>query len=157
MRVAGYRLGSSKESSGYSDVSAKATPPILLIVEDLHWADRSTLDLLAYLARNFRDERVFTIATFRSDELHRRHPLTAWLAESERQMQSERFDLARFDRAGVVELLTTITPGCPRRRSTADSIADRSDGNPFFVEGWWRPSRIEDKCAGGCRGRCVAC
>src|SRR5690349_10706823 len=82
--------------------------PVLLVVEDLHWADRSTRDLLAYLARNARDERLLIVGTFRTDELHRRHPLTAWLAETERLPDVERIDLARFDRTELVALLTGI-------------------------------------------------
>src|SRR4029078_11684401 len=55
--------------------------PVLLVIEALHWADRSTRDLLAFLWRNMREERLCIVGTFRSDDLHRRHPLTAWLAE----------------------------------------------------------------------------
>ena len=109
------------------------TTPVLLIVEDLHWADRSTRDLLAYLAHNTRDERLLTIATYRADEMHRRHPLTAWLAESERQPRTERMELARFERAEVGELLTSIAGFAPDA-SLVDSIARRSDGNAFFAE-----------------------
>ncbi len=109
------------------------TAPLLLIVEDLHWADRSTRDLLAFLARNARDERLLIVGTFRIDELHRRHPLTAWLAEAERQPRVERIDLARFERDELVELLAAIT-GAPPTPALVDSIARRSDGNAFFAE-----------------------
>ena len=81
----------------------------------MHWADRSTRDLLAFLTRNARDERLMLIATFRSDELHRRHPLTAWLAETERQPRVERVDLERFERGELVELLTGIAGAPPSR------------------------------------------
>ena len=107
--------------------------PVVLIVEDLHWADRSTRDLLAFLARNARDERLLIVATFRTDELHRRHPLTAWLAEAERQHRVERIDLARFERDELAELLTAIT-GAPPTPTLVASIARRSDGNAFFAE-----------------------
>lgn len=109
------------------------TTPVLLVIEDLHWADRSTRDLLAFLARNARAERLLMIATFRSDELHRRHPLTAWLAETERQARVERIDLGRFGRTEVVELLTGIA-GAPPSGVLVDSIVRRSDGNAFFAE-----------------------
>jgi DNA-binding CsgD family transcriptional regulator/tetratricopeptide (TPR) repeat protein len=109
------------------------TSPVLLVIEDLHWADRSTRDLLAYLARNGRDERVLIIATFRTDELHRRHPLTRWLAEAERQPRVERVDVGRFERSELVELLTGISGERPSP-SLVDSIARRSDGNAFFAE-----------------------
>jgi len=107
--------------------------PALLVVEDLHWADRSTRDLLSFLTRNLRDQRLLIIGTFRSDELHRRHPLTSWLAEAERQPRVERIDLARFDRDELIEMLTAIA-GAPPQTSTVDSIARRSDGNAFFAE-----------------------
>jgi predicted ATPase len=73
--------------------------PLLLVVEDLHWADRSTRDLLAFLVRNLRAGRVLLVATYRSDELHRRHPLRPFLAE-----------LARSGRADRVELQPTPSP-----------------------------------------------
>jgi DNA-binding CsgD family transcriptional regulator/tetratricopeptide (TPR) repeat protein len=107
--------------------------PVLLVVEDIHWADRSTRDLLAFLARNARDERLLLVGTFRTDELHRRHPLTAWLAEAERQPRVERIDVGRFERSELVELLTAIA-GTPPGTALVDSIARRSDGNAFFAE-----------------------
>jgi predicted ATPase len=58
--------------------------PVVLAVEDLHWADDSTRELLAFLVRNAQEERVLLLVTFRSDELHRRHPLLPWLAEVDR-------------------------------------------------------------------------
>jgi DNA-binding CsgD family transcriptional regulator/tetratricopeptide (TPR) repeat protein len=109
------------------------TSPVLLVVEDLHWADRSTRDLLAFLARNARAERLLIIGTFRSDELHRGHPLTTWLAEAERQPRVERIDLARFERDELVALLTAIA-GAPPSASLVESVALRSDGNAFFAE-----------------------
>ena len=61
-----------------------ATRPVLFVVEDLHWADQSTLDLAAFLIRSLRGGRVLLVATYRSDELHRRHPLRPLLAGWER-------------------------------------------------------------------------
>ena len=110
-----------------------AERPVLLVIEDLHWADRSTRDLLAFLWRNARDERLLIVGTFRSDELHRRHPLTAWLAEAERQPRVERLDLGRFERHELTELLTGII-GAPPAPTLLDSVARRSDGNAFFAE-----------------------
>ena len=109
------------------------TSPVLLVVEDLHWADRATRDLLGFLARNRRDERLLVVTTFRSDELHRRHPLSGWLAEAERQQRMERLDLARFERAELVQLLAAIA-AAPPDDAMVDSIARRSDGNAFFAE-----------------------
>ncbi|MEO8437681.1 MAG: AAA family ATPase [Chloroflexota bacterium] len=112
------------------------TAPVLLLIEDLHWADRSTRDLLAFLSRNGRDERLLIVGTFRTDELHRRHPLTRWLAEAERQRRVERIDIARFERDEVTELVERLSSiaGEPLARTVLESIAERSDGNAFFAE-----------------------
>jgi hypothetical protein len=59
-------------------------PPIVLVLEDLHWADASTRDFLTFLVRSARTEPLCLVATYRSDELHRRHPLRPVLAELER-------------------------------------------------------------------------
>src|SRR3954451_7868754 len=107
--------------------------PVLLVVEDLHWADRSTRDLLAFLWRNMRDERLCIVGTYRSDVLHRRHPLSARLAEAERQPRVDQLDLGRLGRRELADLLTGIL-GAPPASSLVESIARRSDGNPFFAE-----------------------
>ena len=69
--------------------------PAVIAIEDLHWADRSTRDLLAYLIRSLRREPIVLVATYRSDELHRRHPLRAFLTAHAGGV--ERIELARFD------------------------------------------------------------
>ena len=61
-----------------------ADQPMVLVLEDLHWSDRSTRDLLAFLVRNLRAERIVVVATYRSDEFHRGHPLRPFLAELDR-------------------------------------------------------------------------
>ena len=103
------------------------------MVEDVHWADPSTLDLLSYLARNSHEAGIVLVATFRTDELHRRHPLLPYLAELERGRATQRIDLARFDR---MELSAQIGAIRDRQADTdlLEAIYSRSDGNPFFVE-----------------------
>ena len=89
--------------------SASATVvPTLLVLEDLHWADHSTRDFLVFLARNLRDARVLVVGTFRTDDLHRRHPLRPVLAELDRSGAAHRLDLARFDRDEIAELIAAI-------------------------------------------------
>jgi predicted ATPase len=106
--------------------------PVLLVMEDLHWADPATRDGIAFIVRNLRSDRVLLLLTFRSDELHRRHPLMAWLAELERTGRVARLDLERLDPAHTNELLSGILGEEPAGR-LADRIHERSDGNPFFV------------------------
>ena len=67
-----------------------AESPVVFAVEDLHWADRSTLEFLSSLVRGLRDERLLLVCTYRSDELHRPHPLRPFLAEEERREVVER-------------------------------------------------------------------
>jgi DNA-binding CsgD family transcriptional regulator/tetratricopeptide (TPR) repeat protein len=110
-----------------------AERPALLVVEDLHWADRSTRDLLAYLVRNLRHGRLLLVATYRSDELHRRHPLRPFLAELDRGRRVERLELARFGPAEVAAQLAGIQ-GAPVPAELAARIHARSGGNAFFVE-----------------------
>src|SRR5215212_6518173 len=107
--------------------------PTVLVVEDLHWADRSTRDLLAFLVRNLRHGRLLLLLTYRSDELHRRHPLRPFLAELDRGRRVERLELDRFGRDEVAAQLTGIQ-GAPAPAELTERIHARSDGNAFFVE-----------------------
>jgi DNA-binding CsgD family transcriptional regulator len=107
--------------------------PLLLIVEDLHWADRSTRDLLAFLATTLRSGWVLLVGTFRSDELHRRHPLRGLLGELGRNRRVQRLQLARFSRAELAQQVAGLLGTDPPARLVDDLYA-RSDGNPFFAE-----------------------
>ena len=112
------RAGSSRRCSRCSSGSA-ATRPVLLLLEDVHWADSSTRDFITFLVRSAREESLCLVVTYRSDELHRRHPLRPLLAELERVPGVERIALERFDRDEVVEQLEGIlqepVAGRPRR------------------------------------------
>ncbi len=107
--------------------------PLLLIMEDIHWADRSTRDLLSFLLRTLRTGRVGLLATYRSDELHRTHPLRPLLAEIVRLVEVERIDLQPFDRGELGQYLATLTDA-PLDQATIDKILERSEGNAFFAE-----------------------
>ena len=107
--------------------------PVVLVVEDLHWSDQSTRDLLGFLVRNLYDTPVGLILTYRADELHRRHPLLPFLAELERVPGVERLELARFDRRESGAQLEAIA-GHPLDPALVDSIHARSGGNAFFAE-----------------------
>ena len=110
-----------------------ATRPVLLVVEDLHWADQSTLDLVAFLIRSLRGSRVLLVATYRSDELHRRHPLRPLLTGWERLRSVDRLELRRFDRDEVSAQLAAILGDDPAPGVTS-LIFDRSGGNAYLVE-----------------------
>ncbi|MEU6804145.1 helix-turn-helix transcriptional regulator [Streptomyces neyagawaensis] len=106
---------------------------VVLVLEDLHWADASTRHLLAYLLRTLRTGRLVVLATYRSDDIHRRHPLRPLLAELDRLRTVRRIELRRFNRAEVGHQLTGILAAEPDP-AQADEIFERSDGNAFFVE-----------------------
>ncbi|MFW6694189.1 helix-turn-helix transcriptional regulator [Streptomyces sp. MAR4 CNX-425] len=106
---------------------------LVLVVEDLHWADHSTRELLGYLLRSVQAARLLIVATYRSDDLHRRHPLRPSLAELDRLRGVRRFELARFSRDEVRSQLAGLRGGPPPEELVAQ-VYGRSDGNAFFVE-----------------------
>ncbi|GAA5198277.1 LuxR family transcriptional regulator [Rugosimonospora acidiphila] len=110
-----------------------ATRPLLIVVEDLHWADRSTLDLVAFLVQTLRELGVLMVLTYRSDEMHRRHPLRPLVTAWERVRNTERLELERFTRAEVAEQLNAICETTPSPEFM-DVVFERSQGNAFLVE-----------------------
>ncbi|WP_189933204.1 helix-turn-helix transcriptional regulator [Streptomyces sulfonofaciens] len=106
---------------------------LVIALEDLHWADASTRHLLAFLLRTLRTPRVLVLATFRADDIHRRHPLRPLLAELDRLRTVRRLELGRFSRAEVARQLAGILASEPDA-ALVDEIFERSDGNAFFVE-----------------------
>jgi DNA-binding NarL/FixJ family response regulator len=112
---------------------AEATP-LVLVIEDAHWSDQSTRDLLAFLIGNQRVlDRVLIVVTFRSDELHRGHPLRLVLAGLDRLGWVTRLELPALTRREGGEFMTRLLGRDPNRR-LADQIYQRSEGNPLFME-----------------------
>jgi ATP/maltotriose-dependent transcriptional regulator MalT len=107
--------------------------PVLLVIEDLHWADRSTRGFLTFLARSVCSERLAVVATYRSDELHRRHPLRPLLAELERDPRTRRIALTPFTREELAEQLGEILGSAPDA-GLVERVLVRSEGNPLFTE-----------------------
>ncbi|WP_405805880.1 AAA family ATPase [Streptomyces sp. NBC_00210] len=106
---------------------------VVLVLEDMHWSDASTRHLLAYLFRTLRRGRLVVIATYRSDDVHRRHPLRPFLAELDRMRTVQRIELTRFNRAEVHRQMAGILAVEPEP-AMVDRVFQRSDGNAFFVE-----------------------
>jgi DNA-binding CsgD family transcriptional regulator/tetratricopeptide (TPR) repeat protein len=109
-----------------------AQSPLVLVVEDVHWADRSTEDLIVLLSTSARDLPLLLVATYRSDEVVRRPVLPGLLSELTRRGATH-LRLDRLDRGEVVALATALL-GAPPSPEIAAQIADRSDGIPLFVE-----------------------
>ncbi|MGZ4303428.1 MAG: helix-turn-helix transcriptional regulator [Solirubrobacteraceae bacterium] len=110
-----------------------ADRPLMLVIEDLQWADRSTLDLVSLLVRSLRGVRVLIVLTFRSDEIHRSHPLRPLIAAWERVRSVRRVELPRFTREESARQLEAILGG-PPPRSIVDPLYERSEGNAFLTE-----------------------
>lgn len=117
---------------------------LVLVLEDLHWADTSTRHLLSYLFRTLASGRLVVVATYRADDVHRRHPLRPLLAELDRLRTVRRIELPRFNRAEVRRQLAGILASQPDE-DFVDSVFARSDGNAFFVE------ELVASRASGCR------
>ena len=107
--------------------------PVLLLLEDIHWADSSTRSFLAFVARAMSTERVLAVCTYRSDELHRRHPLRPLLAELERDPSARRIELARLTRRELSDQLADILDA-PPEPALVERLYARSEGNPLFSE-----------------------
>ena len=127
------RRGLLFESVGALFDRLSAEQPVVLVIEDLHWADRSTRDLIGFLVRSARAPQLLLIGTYRTDELHRGHPLRPFLAELDRVRGVQRLELDRLDRDGTAQMLTHllgVEPDPPR----VDAVNERAQGNPFFIE-----------------------
>jgi DNA-binding NarL/FixJ family response regulator len=110
-----------------------AAAPVLLVLEDLHWADASTRDLVTFLSRMLHRERVALIGSYRSDDLHRRHPLRPLVAELQRLPSVISVDLAPLDPSALAEHLTATAP--VRIDATVlNDIVARADGNAYYAE-----------------------
>jgi DNA-binding CsgD family transcriptional regulator/tetratricopeptide (TPR) repeat protein len=107
--------------------------PLVLVLEDIHWADRSTRSFLTFLAASLGSERIVVVLTYRSDELHRRHPLRPLLAELERAPSARRIELRRLDRDELACQLADIV-GAKPDPELLDRMYRRSEGNPLFAE-----------------------
>ncbi len=108
--------------------------PVVLVIEDAHWADRSSRDLLTFLIGNQRAiSGLLIVVTFRSDELHRTHPLRPMLALLDRISWVERIELPRLTSDGTAALAAGIL-GRALAADLADALYRRTEGNPLFVE-----------------------
>ncbi|MFD6556175.1 AAA family ATPase [Streptomyces sp. NPDC058398] len=116
--------------------------PLLLILEDLHWADQSSRDLLRFLlSRGVLQgpgaggpaRRLAVFASYRADDLHRRHPLRPLLAELIRLPAVDRLELRPMADADVARLVRALRTG-PVSDTTVTSIVERAEGNAFYAE-----------------------
>jgi len=111
-----------------------ARRPVVFVIEDIHWIDRSSLDLLSFLVHNQQAAgALLCVVTYRSDELERAHPLRRSLAELDRVAWTRRMELPRLARRAVASLIGAISGAEPAVGLVAE-IHRRGEGNPFFTE-----------------------
>jgi DNA-binding CsgD family transcriptional regulator len=112
-----------------------AEAPLLLVLEDLHWADRGTLDALRHLARSVGGMRMLVVGTYRDVEVDRTHPLSSALAELRRSGSTQGFRRIALRGLSVEEVhrLYEATRGNDVPRAQAELVHNQTEGNPLFV------------------------
>src|SRR5690606_38528558 len=113
--------------------AAAAERPVLVIIEDVHWADHSSRDLLTLLLTRGFTAPVSLVVTYRSDDLHRRHPLHDVLAVWTRLPLVTRVDLGPLPTVEMHQLVRSLEEA-PSATSRVSAVVDRAGGNPFFAE-----------------------
>ncbi|MFD4420030.1 AAA family ATPase [Agromyces sp. NPDC058484] len=105
--------------------------PVVLVVDDVQWADRSTLDALMYVIAGPARRRLAVIATLRAGEVGLGHPLQRWLADIRRLPRMFELGLEPFDRAGTAAQIEALIGAVPHQ-SLIDDVHGRGRGNPYF-------------------------
>ncbi len=113
--------------------NASNVQPLLIVLEDLHWADRGTLDLLAHIARNLTGVRLLIVGTYRDVEVDRAHPLSSTLAELRRASSFGRVALRGLT-VDEVHRMITIMSGQEAPWGLAEAIHRQTEGNPLFIQ-----------------------
>ena len=128
-----------------------AASPVLAVLEDLHWADRSTRDLVTFLSRVLRTERVALVVSYRTDDMHRSHPLRPVLAELLRLPSVTAIEVGPLDAAAMALHLSQLPDG-QHDAAAIGKVIDRAEGNAYYAEellaasrsGGELPSRLAD-------------
>ena len=118
-------------------VNASKASPIMLHLDDLHWADKPTLLLLQHLTRRFKGSRLMVVGTYRDVELDRRNPLSTVLAELRHERLYQRQLLRGLSESEVKELIEAIWQQQMAEHHGAAfvrAVLRETEGNPFFIE-----------------------
>jgi DNA-binding CsgD family transcriptional regulator/tetratricopeptide (TPR) repeat protein len=107
--------------------------PLMLVVEDLHWADRSTRELLTFLFTRGFASQVTIVASYRSDDLHRAHPLRSTLTTWARIAGVTRLQVSPLEDPQMRLLIESLNPSALPEAET-QKLLDRAEGNPFYLE-----------------------
>jgi class 3 adenylate cyclase len=113
---------------------AARSSALLVVLEDLHWADPATRELLDYVTRRLRSTNVLILGTYRTDEMHRKHALLPTIEGWRRSGQVQLIDLKALQPAGVADIVCAIFEEASVSDEFRDFLYDRSEGNPFVIE-----------------------
>lgn len=108
--------------------------PLVVVLEDLHWVDEASIALLQHLAREVQRSAIVVVITYRSDEVLRRHPLSALITDLARARLATSIALHALNASETDELIEATLSGAPLDRETREAIYARSEGNPLFTE-----------------------
>jgi class 3 adenylate cyclase/tetratricopeptide (TPR) repeat protein len=132
--------------------SAAAARGLVVVLDDLHWADRASLLLLGFVAGELADTRLLVVGTYRDVEVDRRHPLSGTLAELFRQPATSYLSLSGLDRGEVGRFIAGVT-GTDPAADLVTAVHGQTEGNPYFVSELVRLLDAERRLdAGGLEG-----
>jgi DNA-binding winged helix-turn-helix (wHTH) protein/tetratricopeptide (TPR) repeat protein len=106
--------------------------PLVLVIDDLHWADASSLGLLRFLARPASEARVLIVGTYRDVDVRRGHPLADLLGALAREARCQRVALAGLGQSEIAEFVENLAGEVPRA-SLVSRLTEMTEGNPFFL------------------------
>jgi class 3 adenylate cyclase/tetratricopeptide (TPR) repeat protein len=107
--------------------------PIALMLDDLHWADSASLELLQHLARHTRSARILILGAYRDVEVNPQHALEAALRDLGREQLMERVAIRRLPEAGTAGLIAETLGEVEAASEFASLVHRHTDGNPFFT------------------------
>ena len=125
------------EAVGSLLVALASDRPVMLVLDDLHWVDKSSALLLTHLARRPVQPRLALVGTYRSSEVGQDHPLAEVLANLQRDCLVERIPLEGLDVASTAQLIENLA-GPDASANLGRAVHERTEGNPFFIEELWR-------------------
>jgi class 3 adenylate cyclase/tetratricopeptide (TPR) repeat protein len=115
-------------------VAVAGIRPLTLLLDDLHWADRASLDLLLHLARHTRGECILLVGTYREEEVRGPHPLAQAHRDLTREGLVERLPVQRLDREGTERLIDAVLGGGTVPLALTDLVHRSTEGNAFFTK-----------------------
>jgi DNA-binding CsgD family transcriptional regulator/tetratricopeptide (TPR) repeat protein len=123
--------------------------PLLIVIEDLHWADRSTMDLISFVIALLNEQRILVAVSFRYAELHSDHPVRSLLSEWSRRPKVHRLDLEALSSEQSTRLVVNRLLDASPDRDEIQRLVSRAGGNPYFLEELTAAGEVRSAIPGG--------